>query len=470
MKFLNEKHFKTLNKAFLLSSFVFVASVALSLLGSSLAVGSDFEPITPEAPGAMGRRTPVVMAIEKARPAVVSIYTKGQQTQRRSFRRDPFFDDFFNRFYGNSRRPQMRQGITLGSGVIIDGPQGLVVTNEHVVRGAASITVTLSTGKELEAEVLGADPRFDLAVLKIKGDPKLPTLELGNSDDLMIGETVIAIGNPFGFSHTATTGVVSATDRSLPDSRNSQGLQGLIQTDASINPGNSGGPLLNIKGEVVGINTAIVAKGEGLGFAIPSSQVKRITARLAKGDQDASSLNLGLHLAESGQRQAQQSRSGCLVIGVDKDSPAAKAGFQKGDMLMTLDGSPTARVSDYEIILSSLEAGKPVKAEILRGNNTLTLTPAPHATTTSEALSLAWDLYGLKVQVVRGKLILDQPKAGSPAERLGIKQGDILISLGLTQTDSVKSLGQAILKNRFQNNIGINIRRGRTVFKATLSR
>lgn len=439
-------------------------------LGTSVAWADThaFEPLNPEAAGAQGRRTPIVEAIEKARPAVVSVYAQVQSQRGNPFRRDPFSDDFFNRFYNDMWQPRARQNIVLGSGVIINGTRGLVVTNEHVVRGATSIKVTLSDGREMTAKVLGADPRFDLAVLELDTKQSLPELKLGDSNDLMIGETVIAIGNPFGLSHTATTGVVSATGRSLPGTGQGQGLKDLIQTDASINPGNSGGPLLNIKAEVVGINTAIVARGEGLGFAIPASQVQRITARLAQGDKGALALDLGLKLAESG--QPRKGETGCLVLDVEKGSPAESAGIRKGDMLMKLDGSPTVTLDDYEIILASLKPGRPVEAEVLRNKKLMTLTPVPRELTKAQALDLAWDLYGLKAKKERQVMILNRPKPGSPAERLGLKEGDALLSLGSKKITDLTGLAQTILAHRFQNSIEITVQRGRSVYRTSLNR
>ncbi|HJX28342.1 MAG TPA: trypsin-like peptidase domain-containing protein, partial [Thermoanaerobaculia bacterium] len=205
--------------------------------------------------GAAARRTPVVIAAEKVSPAVVNISAESMVREV-----DPFFGLFFG--------PQTRQSQSLGSGLIID-PNGIVVTNAHVIEGASRIQVTMLDGRELEANVLGADRDADLAVLKVDARG-LPAVPLGQSGDLMIGETVIAIGNPFGLTHTVTTGVLSARGRTVPSERGERLFTDFLQTDTSINPGNSGGPLVNILGEVIGVNTAIISGASGIGFAIPA--------------------------------------------------------------------------------------------------------------------------------------------------------------------------------------------------------
>src|SRR5882757_8022010 len=206
-------------------------------------------------------RTPVVAVVEKIAPAVVNI--SAESTVRSA---DPFFGMFG---LGTERQAQ-----SLGSGFIIDR-NGIVVTNAHVIEGASRITVTLLDGREIEADLLGSDRDADIAVLKVKSTG-LPAIPLGRSSDLMIGETVIAIGNPFGLSNTVTTGVLSAVGRTIPSERGERLFTDFLQTDASINPGNSGGPLVNILGDVIGINSAIVSGANGIGFAIPADRARRV--------------------------------------------------------------------------------------------------------------------------------------------------------------------------------------------------
>jgi len=393
---------------------------------------------------------------------VVSVYA---QTPGRSepspFARDPFADDFFRRFFSDLGPGLARPATSLGSGVIIDGQRGLVVTNEHVCAGASSITVALADGRELPASLLGADPGHDLAVLEIKARP-LPQLSLGDSDGLMIGETVIAIGNPFGLTHSATVGIVSATGREVPLGRRGEALKDLIQTDAAINPGNSGGPLLNLDGDLVGLNTAII-RGDGLGFAIPSNQIRRVAARLARGGVN---LDLGLSLAESG--RPRRGETGCLVISLAEGGPAAAAGLKKGDLLRKLDREPVDTLADYEMILSSLEPGRPVSAEATREGRLLTFTLTPRQVTADEALALAASLYGLIVSEQPGRLALKRPPEGSPAARAGLREGDRLLALGDRQTAGLRDLAEAALAARFKPAVAVTIQRGHTLYRTTL--
>ncbi len=219
------------------------------------------------------RETPIVKAVRKTSPAVVNISSAVQVRKRTSpfsgYGFNPFFEEFFRDFF-DPRFERRQQYTSLGSGVIIDGEKGLILTNAHVIQKTGTIKVMLENELEFEARIVGADPDSDLAVLQIDAENRLPAIKMGSSADLMIGETVIAIGNPFGFAHTVTTGVISAINRSIR--AEDRVYHDFIQIDASINPGNSGGPLLNINGDLIGINTAIYAKAQGIGFAIPISR------------------------------------------------------------------------------------------------------------------------------------------------------------------------------------------------------
>ncbi|MGL4209232.1 MAG: trypsin-like peptidase domain-containing protein [Candidatus Adiutrix sp.] len=444
-----------------------LACALLLFVGSTFGLAeatNNYEPINPEGQGINSRRTPIVAAIEKAGPAVVSIYV---QTHGRTGR-GSFHDDFFDRFFNDMWQRRGRPDISLGSGVIIDGARGVLVTNEHVIRDAARITVTLSDGRELPAEILGADPAYDLAVLAVSSHSPLPQVTLGDSETLMIGETVIAIGNPFGLSHTATTGVVSALGRTVPGPGSEGGLKNLIQTDASINPGNSGGPLINVEGLLIGLNTAILARGEGLGFAIPAEHVRRITTSLLREPHDALAFDFGLELAEAG--RPQKGENACLVIGVDPKGPAYSAGIRKGDMLLKLDGSSTTLISEYEMILRSLEPGTPVEAEIRREKQILVLTVTPRPITENEALELLWQFYGLKGEIEEGFVVLGAPRSNSPAATAGLRPGDVLLALGGLELKSQNDLAVAALKGRFKNEISLAAKRGRTIYRLTLRR
>src|SRR3954471_24708886 len=257
------------------------------------------------------RRTPLVSVVEKISPAVVNI--SAQATVREA---DPFFGMFG---LGTERQAQ-----SLGSGLIIDR-NGIVVTNAHVIEGASRITVTLLDGRELEADLLGLDRDADIAVLKVKVSG-LPALPLGRSSDLMIGETVVAIGNPFGLSNTVTTGVLSAVGRTVPSERGERLFTDFLQTDASINPGNSGGPLVNILGDVIGINSAIISGATGIGFAIPAARARRVIDDLLRFGE-LQPLWTGARLVtvdpELARRYGLGSvRRGALVLKVSPSSPA----------------------------------------------------------------------------------------------------------------------------------------------------
>ena len=439
-----------------------------SLFGAPAGAAQDpWLPSAPGQPGADGRRTPIVTAIEKARPAVVSVYAQIPGRGASSpFAHDPFTDEFFRRFFSDLGPARARPTTNLGSGVIIDGPKGLVVTNEHVLGGASRITVALADGREVPAELLGADPGYDLAVLEIK--PRdLPQIPIGDSESLMIGETVIAIGNPFGLSHTATVGIVSATGREVPLGRRQGGnLKDLIQTDAAINPGNSGGPLLNLHGELVGLNTAII-RGDGLGFAIPSNQIQRVVARLARGESGLG-LDLGLDLVESG--RPQRGKTGCLITRLTEGGPAAAAGLRKGDILRKLDHSPVDTLADYELILASLDPGRAVTAEATREGRPLAFSLIPRQATADEALALAESLFGLKIRLREGRLTLERPPNSSPAARAGLAEGDTLLSLEGRQLEAPGDLAAAMMANRFKPSISITIQRGRTLYRTILTR
>jgi S1-C subfamily serine protease len=280
------------------------------------------------------RRSAVVIAVEEVSPAVVNISTVVQERVGPifPFSRDDFFRDFFPDFF---TREYTRT--SLGSGVIIDGGKGYIITNHHVVARATEIKVITADQKDYKGRVLGSDPRSDLAVLQIDVRRKLPEIRMGNSDDMMIGETVIAIGNPFGLSHTVTTGVVSALNRSV---RTEERIyRHFIQTDASINPGNSGGPLLNIEGDLIGINTAIYQKAQGIGFAIPINKAKRIVRELIREGRVRFPW-LGVELQElteelRGHFNLAEEGRGVLINDVTDGSPALKAGLKRGDIILS---------------------------------------------------------------------------------------------------------------------------------------
>ena len=283
--------------------------------------------------------------VERLSPAVVNISTDIYESRPANpffgMQRDPFFDDFFNRFFGpQGERRQKRQ--SLGSGVLVD-KKGHILTNHHVILRASEIHVTLVSGKEYKGELVGSDPGSDLAVVKIAIEEEIEPAGLSTSSDLLIGETVIAIGNPFGLSHTVTTGVISALNRSIQSG--DQVFKDFIQTDASINPGNSGGPLLNILGEVIGINTAIYSQAEGIGFAIPADRARRVVDDLITFGEVQSAW-FGLEVQALDEKLAKylgyEEARGVLVTEVYPGSPADKAGIEVQDILVQADRTELA--------------------------------------------------------------------------------------------------------------------------------
>ena len=316
---------------------------------------------------------------EQVRPAVVNIGTvtlaKGRRPLTPSpFSDDPLFKDFFDQFFGGGQGPrgEFKQP-SLGSGVIID-KQGLVLTNFHVVKGADEITVRLSSKKEYRGRVVGNDPKTDLAVVRFQPDSELTVARLGNSDTLKVGEWAIAIGNPFGLDQTVTVGVISATGRADVGIAT---YENFIQTDASINPGNSGGPLLNLKGEVVGINTAIVAAGQGIGFAIPINMVKRVANQLvAKGKVVRGWLGVAVQplTPELAQSLGAKGTAGAVVASTYPKSPAADAGLQQGDLIVAFDKVPVEDYHHLQRLVAESEVGKSVTLGVLRKKQPLDVT------------------------------------------------------------------------------------------------
>ena len=309
---------------------------------------------------------------ERVRPAVVHIGTVQVARSRRPpaapgpFADDPLFKDFFDQFFGRGpgRREEFHQP-GLGSGVIID-KRGYVLTNLHVVRGADGVTVRLASKEEFRGRIVGSDAKTDLAVIRFEPTVALTVATLGNSDTLRVGEWAIAIGNPFGLDQTVTVGVVSATGRSDVGIAT---YENFIQTDASINPGNSGGPLVNLRGEVIGINTAIVATGQGIGFAIPINMVKRVTAQLIdRGKVTRGWLGVAMEplSTELAQSLGLPDTRGALITRVDRTGPAAAAGLMPNDVVVAFEGAPVEDYHHLQRLSAEADVGKAVRLEVIR--------------------------------------------------------------------------------------------------------
>lgn len=328
----------------------------------------------------------VVAVVQKVGGAVVRIDSARTITSQAP---NEFSDPFFRRFY---KVPQERQRVERGSGSgFIINSSGQILTNSHVVDGADQVTVTLKDGRTFDGKVLGEDQVTDVAVIKIEAN-NLPTLALGNSNALQPGEAVIAIGNPLGLNNTVTSGIISATDRSSSDIGASDKRVDYLQTDAAINPGNSGGPLLNARGEVVGMNTAIIQGAQGLGFAIPINTVQRISQELiATGKVDHAYLGVQMVtltpeikqriISKFGDRVNLVTDQGVLLIRIVANSPAAAGGLKPGDVIKSINNQPVNKVEEVQKILENTKIGNSLKIQAERDGKVtqLTVKPAPLA-------------------------------------------------------------------------------------------
>lgn len=430
------------------------------------------------------REDAIVRAVRNTTPAVVNISSQQPVRKRAnpfsSFGMNPFFDSFFKDFLA-PEFPSRQERASLGSGVIIDGRRGYILTNAHVVNRTAAITVTLNDERELKADVVGIDPGSDLAVLHIESDAPLPDIAMGNSADLMIGETVIAIGNPFGFSHTVTTGVVSATNRSIRTDERI--FRQFIQTDASINPGNSGGPLLNVLGELVGINTAIYAKAQGIGFAIPINKARRYVDDLIRYGQVVHPW-LGIQIQDMDASLARyhqlSSSAGVMVKAVDVTGPAAKAGIQGGDLLLRLGKMPLKSSEDFWSLLRDYSSNQAIEFNVRRGTKTFPAQFQTAAFPLSRAGHLTKELLGVTVGPIETKhrrrlnisadhgVLIEKIQTGYYLSRIGLEKGDVIRRIDDVSVASVEDFHQAIAKKRMQKSMVLLVQRGRSGYYITV--
>jgi Do/DeqQ family serine protease len=401
---------------------------------------------------------------KKVTPSVVNISTVSRKKVIQPFfEANPFFEDFFG-------GPQTRRDKSLGSGFLIS-KDGYIVTNDHVVRDAESIQVKLSNDKVYDAKVIGGDHKTDIAVIKINADD-LPVAVLGDSDKLEVGQWAIAIGNPFGLDRTMTVGVISATGRS---NMGIETYENFIQTDASINPGNSGGPLLNVYGEVVGINTAIVAAGQGIGFAIPVNMAKPIFSQLIqKGSVSRGYMGVTIQpvteeLAKSfGLKQAK----GALINDVIKGGPADKAGIHQGDVITGLNGAEVKDPSHLQRMVAEAGVGKVAKISVFRDGKELELNiTLANADTAPKKQRMerngkqqegGADQLGLIVENAEqgdGVVVANTVRGGIAAEA-GIQRGDVIVSVNRKRTANTAEYARAIQKADRDGNLIILVRRG----------
>ena len=406
--------------------------------------------------------------LESVLPAVVSISVKGMiAVEQNPLLQDPFF----RRFFGAPDTPQERAFEAIGSGVIVDAKQGFIVTNAHIVEEADELTVTLSSGEQLDAKKLGIDPETDIAVLKIEKPEaaQLTALPWADSSTLRVGDFVAAVGNPFGLEQTVTSGIVSALGRT---GLGIEGYEDFIQTDASINPGNSGGALVNLRGELVGINTAILAPSGGnigIGFAIPSSMVRGVMQQLIEHGEVRRGM-LGVVVQDLTPALADalgtDARAGAVVTEVVADSPAAKAGLQVGDVVVAVDGQQVTSSGDLRNRIGLMAIGQQPKLTVRRDGRNVTITPTIAAASQQELDGAKLDprLEGAVFETASGRpqegtIVVSAVAANSPAYRAGLRPGDRITSINRQQVENLQQFGQAVQQAGDTILLGIN-RRG----------
>jgi serine protease Do len=385
-----------------------------------------------------------VIAVERLGPSVVAVFSEERP------RENPFAELFG---LPEPDEEEAHGGVSLGSGVVVD-PRGFVITNEHVVSGAARIRVQLADGRVLPAQLVGADASFDLAVLKVATSAPLPAVALGTARDLMPGETVVAIGNPFGLAHTVTTGVVSALHRSVKTPH--RVYEDFIQTDAAINPGNSGGPLVNINGELIGINTAVHRGGPGIGFAIPIDRARTIVDDLLRFGRVRYGW-IGLSVRAS--------RGGVEVVSIDEGSPARAAGVRPGDVIVKFGDEPMVNVGRYLERASRVLAGEEVTLLLARGPLKLTAVGQDP----KEVAARLRRRIGVEVTDADGRAaVVVRVARGSIAERLGLRPGDAIFQLGSREVHGAADFADALGELRVDQDTVMLVGRGPFAYYVTV--
>jgi len=434
-----------------------VLSLALAPLShAALPLAVEKEPLPSLAP-----------MLERVTPAVVNISTVTRiEVETHPLLRDPFFRYFFEL----PRKRRERENQSLGSGVIVDVERGIVLTNHHVVDQADAIDVRLRDGRELKADLVGSDPETDIAVLRISAQ-NLTAVALGDSDDLRVGDFVVAIGSPFGLSHTVTSGIVSALGRS---GLGIEGFESFIQTDASINPGNSGGPLVDLHGRLVGINTAILAPSGGnvgIGFAIPVAMVRTVADQLLEHGEVRRGL-LGVAVQdltpELARALATENAEGAVVSRVDPGSAATAAGLRPGDLIVAVNGRPVTGAGALKAHIGLLRIGTPLELELIRNGARIQLKSTvtdPYAGYV-EGRRLSPLLKGAKlgdrIEDTDGNrsfaVVVGTVDKGSPAWSTGLQEGDLLLEANQQRVRNLEELGRVL--RRAWTLVSLKIRRG----------
>jgi len=448
------------------------AAMALSagLTGPSVFAASPASPqqlpaSTPDA-APMPSLAPMVKRVS---PAVVNIATRGTVKEKPG-QRNPLLDDpFFRRFFDvpPDARPRERQFQSAGSGVIVDAKNGYIITNYHVIENATEITVTLLDNRSFSAKVIGSDEGADIALLQAK-QPNLVSMALGDSSHLEVGDYVVAIGNPFGLQHTVTAGIVSALGRT---GINPEGYEDFIQTDASINPGNSGGALVNLRGELVGINSAILSGSGGnigIGFAIPVNMAKGVMDQLIKYGQVKRGV-LGVNIYDVTPDVAKEigltDATGALVAGVAQGSAADHAGVKTGDIIVSINGVAMKNARELRNAIGMLRIGDQVEIGLLRDgkpHKVTALVAERSETETANAADISRGLEGADLGDAPdgGGVLVRSVQDGSPAAQAGLRANDLIVGVGRTPVSNTKSFQEA---SKGLNLLLLNVRRGSAV-------
>lgn len=454
--------------------------VSLLIMASGLAVAADDNGIE------VLRRTSRAFAevAKKVTPAVVAVQVEQVSSGGQQEFNSPFDDEFFRRFFGpNFRQPQPRQPekrVGQGSGFIIS-PEGYILTNNHVVDSADKITVVLKDGRKLDAKTIGTDPESEVALIKVDAKD-LPTIELGDSDSLEIGEWVIAVGNPFGLAETVTVGIVSAKGRQIGLTEG--GYEDFIQTDAAINPGNSGGPLLDIDGRAIGINTAIISQSGGymgIGLAVPINMAKAVKDQLmASGKVTRSYVGIMMNPDGITQELAEsfglKDKTGILITDVEKDSPADKAGIKQGDIILQYNGKPITNNESFRNAIALLAPGTEIKLQLFRDGKTVDKKVVVASRQDSQWTSKVSDV-GRKLGIGIGDIddaavrqfnlrdksgvVVTEVKPNTPAADAGIEAGMVILSVNRTYVNSVADFNEALKETEESGRAVLLVKTGR---------
>ena len=402
--------------------------------------------------------------LESVQPAVVNIstITNVRVRQYNPFFDDPFFRQFFDTPRGRSQSERIRRKQGLGSGVIINAAKGLIVTNSHVIDGVDEINVTLKDGREFKAELVGKDKETDIAIIRVDASG-LDEVVLGNSDNLRVGDFVVAIGNPFGLRQTVTSGIISGLGRS---GLGIEGYEDFVQTDASINPGNSGGALVNLRGELIGINTAIIAPSGGsvgINFAIPVNMVMKLQPQLVEYGEIRRG-HLGVEIQDLTPSLATalglSVNKGALVSVVQENSVAEKAGLRSGDVVIFCNNKKIVDASDFRNVYGLTRVGEKLDMQVIRDNQTLNLV----AELSEELMAKTGGVLHPRLQgatlseISSGEgILVSELQPGSSAQSTGLREGDIIQAANRMPIKNLESLRQAVTSQR---SLMLNIQRG----------